>query len=296
MFATKSRRTRQLVCRLTAILLVALLLVSCGGKVPSGKDKPVDEGKPQVTLQPDKQQDSKPEQQDEKQDTSQDQQDAGSDMSGPAGTAAEFFSAYSQAKGDVVTILTEALTSNPETAFDAMSLIGVSLVDMALLPATSFGLGQEAAVMALGFLGGEDIVYNENGNQYSIKYKNSEGEQCELQGVYDKAAGSLICTAILNGKEILITEHRKTSFGFVGQIYSVNDNGTSQIYQLALSGKDGAVGITEASSAPPALTGSETIDFPKQCKEWYAIKGDAFTGVNAMGKELSFTYTPSEDG
>jgi hypothetical protein len=53
--------------------------------------------------------------------------------------------------------------------------------------------------------------------------------------------------------------------------------------------------MSQVSEPPKALTGNESIDFPKQCKEWYAIEGDAVTGVTSDGEEISFTYTPSED-
>jgi hypothetical protein len=280
MLTTKSRSPMQFAYQLTAMILIVLLLVSCGGNTPSGKDKPDDEGKPVDAVQSDEQ---------------QGEQDVGSDMSGSPATAAQSFSAYMEAKSEVISILSDALVSNPGTELDSMSLLGVIMVDMALLPASSFGIGQEAASMTLGFLGADDVVYSEKGNQYSVKYRSDKGEQFELQGVFDKAADALKCTSLKDGKESLISEHRKTSFGYVGQVYVINEDGSTYLYKLAVSGKNGAVGISESSAAPPSLTGSESIDFPKECPEWYAIKGDAFTGVTSDGRELSFVYTPSED-
>lgn len=279
------RGPMQFVYQLTAILLIMMLLVSCGGRATTG-DETHDKGNSDVLVDPDVQQGE----------DSEGQQDVDSGVSGPPANAAESFGAYMEAKGEVVTILTDALSNNPGTELDSLSLLGVVMVDMALLPASSFGLGQAAASTTLGFLGAEDVVYSENGNQYNVKYRGSEGEQFELQGVYDKAADALKCTSLKDGKESLISEYRKTSFGYVGQIYSINEDSPSYIYQLAVSGKDGAVGISEASAAPSDLTGSESIDFPKECQEWYAIEGDAFTGVTSDGRELSFVYTPSEDG
>ena len=261
------------------IILIVLMLVNCGGNAPSGGDKPDDEEKPGVESQSDEQ-----------------QQDVASDTPGAPANASESFGNYIEAKGELIGIITDALTNNPGTELDSVSLLGVTMVDMALLPASSFGLGQEAAITTLGLLGAEDVVYSENGNQYSVKYRNAEGKQFELQGVYDKAADALKCTSFTEGKEDLISEYRKTSFGYVGQVYVIGEDGSTYVYQLAVSGKDGAVGISEVSAKPSALTGNETIDFPKQCKEWYAIKGNDFTGVTSDGRELSFVYTPSEDG
>jgi len=202
------------------------------------------------------------------------------------------------AKNELLSTLTSALSNNPDTALESMFFLDILAVDLALMPASFFGLGQEVAnasldqLASLGFI---DAEYNENGNKYSIKYKNAEGRQYELQGEYDKAADALKCISIVDGKEALISEHCRTSFGYAGQIHTIGDDGSSTVYQLAISGENGAVGISKASKAPPALTGSEKIDFPKQCEQWYAIDGEQVTGKTSGGREISFKYTPSKD-
>ena len=284
MFSTKKRRPMQFLYQLTAMIFIVLLLVSCGGKATSG-DEMNDKGQSEAVEKPDKQQDA-----------NSGSQDIGSDNSGSPATASESYSAYIQAKGELLTRLSDALASNPETAFSSMSLLGISMVDLALLPASSFGLGEASANMALGFLGAEDIVYSENGNQYSVKYKGEDGSNYELQGEYDKAADALKCVSLVEGKETFTSEHRKTSYGYVSQTYVINDDGSTYVYQLTATGTDGVVGMSKVSEKPSSLTGSESIDFPKQCQEWYAIDGNRVTGVTADGNEISFDYTPSEDG
>jgi hypothetical protein len=284
MFTIKKRNPMQFLYKLTAMILIMLLLVSYGKSIPSGEDKPDSKGKPEVTAQQDEQKDASPEQQDEV-----------SNESGPPSTAGQSLGAYLEAKSELVSILSDALSTNPGTELDSMSFLGIAMVDLALVPASCFGLGQDVAIATLGTLGAGDVEYSESGNQYSVKYRSAESKQCELQGEYDKAADALKCISKMDGKEGLIMEYRKTSFGYVGQIYAINEDGSTHVYQLAVSGKDGAVGISKESAAPPELTGSETIDFPKQCQEWYAIEGDAVTGVTSDGREISFVYTPSED-
>jgi hypothetical protein len=273
MFITKNRYSVKVIFRVTAMVLALLLLVSCGGKAPSSKGKNDDAAKPGAAAEQDEQ----------------------PGVSGSGGTASESFGAYTEAKGKVLNTLSDALSNNPGTELDSMSLLGVIMVDFLLLPASIFGQGEDAAAITLGMIGAKDIVYTENGNQYSVKYKNDEGEEYELQGVYDKAADSLKCTVFIEGDESLVSEYYKTSFGYVGQIYGINDDGSRFIYQLALSGEDGTIGISEESTTPAALTGSEAADFPKACKEWYSIEGDQFTGLTSDGRELSFVYTPSDD-
>ena len=65
----------------------------------------------------------------------------------------------------------------------------------------------------------------------------------------------------------------------MGQTYVIGDDGSTYLYLLTVTGTDGVVGMSEASEKPAALTGSEAIDFPKQCQEWYAIDGNKVTGV-----------------
>ena len=294
MYSTKKRRSMQLLYQLTAMILIVLLFVSCGGKTTTG-DEMNDKGQSEVVEKTDKQQGANSESQDIGSDNSGSPATV-SDNSGSPAIASESYSAYIQAKGELLTRLSDALASNPETAFSSMSLLGISMVDLALLPASSFGLGEASANMALGFLRAEDIVYSENGNQYSVKYKGEDGSNYELQGEYDKSADALKCTSLVDGKETLTSEHRKTSYGYVSQTYVVNDDGSTYVYQLTATGNDGVVGMSKASEKPSSLTGSESIDFPKQCQEWYAMNGNRVTGLTADGDEISFDYTPSEDG
>jgi hypothetical protein len=286
MFTIGNKRTPKHVLRLTALMLVFLLLVSCGSGNPSGGGKPVDSAKPDSTMQPDAT---------KTQSNDQEEPDTNAPGPGATSTVAESFGAYVEAKGELLTALTDALTNNPGTELDSLSLLGVMMVDMVLLPAASFGLGNESAAATLGILGAGDIEYSENGNEYSIKYKNDDGEKHEIIGVFDPKTNGLKCIAIKDGKENVVSEYKQTPYGYVSQIYFVNDDGEASVYQMTISGKSGIVGISEASSVPAALSGNEAIDFPKTSKEWYALDGDEFTGVNSEGEKLSFKYTPSDD-
>ncbi|NLU35945.1 MAG: hypothetical protein GXX01_02820 [Clostridiales bacterium] len=267
--------------RLTAMILALLMLAGCTRGLPAGRKNQEDEIKPGVTIQPDEQTDR--------------QADEQTVIPGSNYTAADSFGDFLEAKGQLVTLLSDALMNNPGTELDSMALLSIVMVDLLLLPASTFGAGEEEAKFALALLGAQDIVYTENGNQYKVQYQNEEGSQYQVQGVYDVAADALKCTVLVDEKEAVVSEHHKTSFGYVGQIYVVNDDGSANVYQMALRGKDGMIGISEATAAPASLTGGEAVDFPKANKEWYAIEGDRFTGVTADGRELSFIYVPSGD-
>ena len=95
--------------------------------------------------------------------------------------------------------------NNPGTELDSMALLSIVMVDLLLLPASTFGAGEEEAKFALALLGAQDIVYTENGNQYKVQYQNEEGSQYQVQGVYDVAADALKCTVLVDEKEAVVS-------------------------------------------------------------------------------------------
>jgi predicted small secreted protein len=210
-----------------------------------------------------------------------------------ADTASAFYSAYMEGKSAVLSKIMDGLSSNPDTMMSAISFLGASMSDIYMLPAMYFGLGEGNVAAALTAMGAKDVVYRETGNSYSVTYQNSEGRETVLNGTYD-AGKSLVCTGSTDGVENIFSETYMTSFGYVGQFYSIADDGTATLYQFSVSGENGAIGMTTGKDRPAALTGDEAADFPKSATEWYAIDGTVITGVNSEGSTVEFTYTPSE--
>ena len=206
---------------------------------------------------------------------------------------ADSYTAYIEAKGVVIGKISEGLSSNPDTAFTALSMLGVTMVDLAIIPVSFFGLGQQSVEMGLSMFGATDVKYTENGNSYSVTYTDEEGVTYNFSGTYDAAADVLVCTATTDGKENIYSEYHKTSFGYVGQYYFLNEDGTTSIYLVAVDGENGTIGISTAPGKPAALTGSEGPDFPTSCTEWYNVTGLTITGVTSDGTELNFEYTPT---
>ena len=208
-------------------------------------------------------------------------------------TASAFYSAYMEAKSAVLTPLMDALGNNPDTMMSAMSFLGVTMSDLYLLPAMYFGLGETSVAAALAMMGAKDVTYNEQGNQYTVTYKDSNDKTVTLTGTYEKGK-SLVTVGSTDGTENVFAETYRTAFGYVGQFYIIADDGTASLYQVSVSGKDGVFGIVTGEPRPAPLTGSEPADFPKSAKEWYAISGNNVTGMTSDGKSISFTYVPSE--
>jgi len=210
-----------------------------------------------------------------------------------SGTAADSYTAYMEAKNTVITKISDGLSNNPDSTMEALSFFGVAMIDAAILPASFFGLGQQAVEMGLAMIGAEGVKYTENGNNYTVTYTGDEGETYIYSGTYDPSADVLVCTATANGKESIYSEYHKTSYGYIGQYYFVNDDGTATLYQIATKDEDGTIGISTVSGKPAALTGSEAVDFPKACDIWYGIEGKTITGKASDGTDLNFEYTPS---
>ena len=209
-------------------------------------------------------------------------------------TASAFYSAYLDAKSDVLNRLMDGIGNNPDTMMSAFSFLGISMSDLYLLPALYFGLGEGSVAAALAMMGAKDVTYSEQGSQYIVTYKNSEDKDSSLTGTYEKNQ-SLIAVGSTNGSEDVFAETYRTAFGYVGQFYFIADDGTATLYQVSISGSDGVFGVMTGVDRPAALTGNESADFPKAATEWYAITGSTITGLTAEGKSINFEYVPSEN-
>jgi hypothetical protein len=227
-------------------------------------------------------------------------QDAVSDSAGSApsaasgDTASAFYSAYSESKSAVLAKLMDGLGNNPETTMSAFSFLGATFSDLYLLPALYFGLGETSVATALAMMGAKDVTYQEDGKNYTVTYQSSEGKQSVLAGTYDSGK-SLVCVGSNDGVENVFSDVYRTSFGYVGQFYSISEEGTGTLYLFSVSGENGSIGIVSGGDRPAGLTGGESADFTKSAKEWYAVNGNTITGVNAEGKQIQFDYVPSEN-
>ena len=226
-------------------------------------------------------------------------QEAVSDTSGSApaanaaDTASAFYSDYVDSKSAVVSRLMDGLGNKPETTMSALSFVGATFSDLYLLPAMYFGLGETSVATALAMMGAKDVTYQEDGNHYTVSYKSSEGKASVLKGTYDSGK-SLICVGSNDGVENVFSETYRTSFGYVGQFYSVSEDGTGTLYLFSVNGQDGSIGIVSGVDRPAGLTGNESADFTNSAKEWYAVTGNTITGVTAEGKSVNFDFVPSE--
>ncbi|NLI55024.1 MAG: hypothetical protein GX417_12005 [Clostridiales bacterium] len=272
---------KKVLCMLIAVLLLVAVFAGCGGPtksdpVPTNDNVAPDESAvsketPAVSEAP--------------KDTSD--IDYGANL-------AESYAAYLEAKNAVIIKITDGLSNNPDAGMAVLSFLGVGMTDLALLPISFFGMGQETMEIGLSMMGATNIQYTENGNNYTVTYSDKENKEFAYSGTYNPAIDALTCTVTVNGAESTYIEYRKAAFGYIGQYYFLNEDGTTSIYMIAVDGEDGIIGISTTPGKPAALTGSEAADFPKTCSEWYSVKGTTITGMTSDGLDLSFEYVPTD--
>jgi len=204
------------------------------------------------------------------------------------------YTAYMEIKSDLVSRLADGLTESQPAA--SMELLGMNMVEMFLLPMVALGVDETYAKATLGYFNAADIKYTSNGNNYAVTYTGADGVQMTCETSYDPAKDAAMTKISQAGKESLVFEYLKTSYGYASQYYVQNDDGTYTVYQGTFYGKDGIIGVSVDAEAPPApITGGADVpkEFPKDCSSWYEVKGTAGTGSLSDGTKLEFTV-PAE--
>lgn len=211
--------------------------------------------------------------------------DPGEGPSGTGGSAADSYSAYLDAKNEVITRLSDAISFNPDAGMPIMFFFGVTAIDLAMWPAAFMGQDEEAVKVGMSFLGIQGIKYDRSGNKSKLIYKDGDGKELVFTGQYDDKADAGIFENLLDGKEALYAEYHKTPYGYVAQYFMADDDGM-KVYRVIVDGKDGGIGLIEGGAKPSPLTGKETWDFLKEASEWYTIKGNRVTGIGNEGQEI----------
>ena len=272
---------KKVLCMLMAVLLLVVVFSGCGGPTkPDPVPKNDNESLNESTVS--------------KETPAVSEVAGGSSDTDNGANLAESYAAYLEAKNAVIVKITDGLSNNPDAGMAVLSFLGIGMTDLALLPVSFFGMGQETMEMGLSMMGATDIQYTENGNNYTVTYSDKENKKFTYSGTYNPAIDALTCTVTENGAESTYSEYRKTTFGYTGQYYFLNEDGTTSIYMIAVNGEDGIIGISTTPGKPAALTGSEAADFPKACSEWYSVKGNTITGKTSDGLDLSFEYVPTD--
>lgn len=227
-----------------------------------------------------------------------DEQDYGDTASYTSRKPADLYIEYSGAKNDLVSNIMDALGEYPEIGFEGLSLLGAVMVDVLAMPAAFMGLGEVAVSAGLAAAGATDVEYEEDGNSYKVTFSSVEGKKTEFLGEYDPAADALLVEVAMDDGSYMFYECRRSPYGFVGQVFTYSEDGTTEVLKVAVDTetKGGTIGISSDAGQPAPITGREPIDFPKDCQRWYSIVEDTFTCLTSTGNEYEFGFIPSTGG
>lgn len=205
------------------------------------------------------------------------------------GSFSAAYSAYVETKSDLITRMADGLTDSQPAA--AMELLGMNMVEMFMIPMAAVGLDETHAKETLAYLNTSGVKYTAEGNHYLLTYSDAQGSEVTCDTLYDPKKDTVATKIMEAGKESLVFEYTKTSYGYASQYYLKNDDGTYIVYQGTFYGKDGTVGvINNAAAQPGSILGKEVQkDFPKACDSWYEAEGSEGKGKTADGAVLTFT-------
>ena len=213
---------------------------------------------------------------------------------GQAGGLSTSYTAYLNAKSDLINRMATGLGDSQPAA--AMELLGMNMVEMYMVPMAALGVDETYAEAMLSYLNAADVKYTADGNHYAVSYKGADGVEVACETTYDPGKEAATTKISQSGKEALIFEYAKTSYGYASQYFIKNDDGTYSIYKGTFYGKDGVLGLSsETAAQPESIIGKGEVskDFPKDCESWFKAEGSAGTGVGPDGTTYDFTV-PAE--
>ncbi|NLA95696.1 MAG: hypothetical protein GX838_02470 [Clostridiaceae bacterium] len=268
---------KKIMILVAAVLVSSLLLVGCM-KTPSF-DQLVPGGLGNLIGQTDKE---SPSQTIEPTDIAPEKTDREDPDSGPHNS----YEAYLEAKSALIDQMTVAFNQLPEAGMEAtFSLFGFSVIDLMMWPAAIIWEDEATAKQMAGVFGVLDMKFERKEGK-SILTCTQDGDTAAFVGERMSGADGYVFTASFGGQEKLRSEFVRTSYGFAGQYYHLEDEGKTTRFMIAIEGHDGAVGIEKDTVRPGSLTGKEASDFPLTAPEWYRIQGKRLTGITSEGKAI----------
>ena len=200
------------------------------------------------------------------------------------------YEAYIDAKAILLDRLISAFNQVPEAGMEASySLFGFSMIDYLMWPAAIIWEDDATAKQLAGVFGALDMKFERSGSKSILTYTQDE-KAATFIGEPLAGGDGYAFVASFAGQDKLRSEFVRTTYGFVGQYYHEDDDGTTTHYMLTIEGQDGTIGIQKQGGRPASLTGREGPDFPQSAPEWYRVQGNRLTGVNSEGQRLDSVF------
>jgi len=207
---------------------------------------------------------------------------------GPIGAS---FARYTDMKGKAYERVSAKIEEKPELGMYAMTLLPITMMDLALIPLTIVDMDETAAAMTLGFLGAENVKVSKDGNKRTVTYTDSEGKSVKFAADYDQATDS-VQAAITDdtGKEALFFEYVKVGGGYASQYYSAESEGSTEVITAFFDESNiTAFGFKKSAGKPGSIfknTGI-TADLVKG-GDTYVVMQDGKTTVHENGQDKTY--------
>lgn len=199
----------------------------------------------------------------------------------PAKNPSEGYTNYSSAKSAAMDRIYAALEESDDMGVSAgLGMLSIAMLDLSLVPLTVLNDYPEAAAGMLGMLGMEDVKVDGGNGDYTITYKNSEGQVNKQTCKYDVAKDQLTSTLYdQNGKESLIFEYVNLGGEYASQYYFPSDDGYETIRFYFDMDNVAAYASITAKDAPASIIGKSGFneDFITDAESYLILKDGKLT-------------------
>ena len=177
-------------------------------------------------------------------------------------TPADSYSRYLEAKSAGYESISAKIEENAELSLTAgMALLSVTMVDLYAIGLTMLTDDIASSEVAGSMLGLSGLSIEYDGVNYTMTYTDTNDQTIVMEGQYDAATDSLICTTTTAGKVSMIMEYVKYNDGYAGQYFFNNEDGTTSTIKLVVDGDDIGIGMMDEGSAPASIFKTAPADF-----------------------------------
>lgn len=200
----------------------------------------------------------------------------------PATNPAQGYNNYIAVKGDAYDRVSDAAEKSDTLAFTvSMNMVGMTFIDLYLIPLTVFGTDAQAVQMALGFFGLKDVEYNGVGNEFSVSYTNSDGATIKQTCTYDPAKDQMTSTVYeADGKVSVFFEYVNQGNNTYASQYYYLSNGSYQVMRAYFDQDNvAAFSTVTAAEEPASILGKTGLneDFVKNSESYMILKDGKIT-------------------
>lgn len=201
----------------------------------------------------------------------------------PATNPSEGFSNYTTFKNAAYERITAAAETSDSLAMTVgLGYLGVTMVDLSLLPLTMLAGDPAASQAAMAFLF-TDAKISGSGNDFTITYKDTEGGEIKQTCHYDAGKDTMTSTMFdTDGKISIFFEYVNLGDAYAAQYFMPSDDDFEVIRAYFDKDNVAAFGIVTASDEPASIIGKSgfNADFVKNDESYLILKDGKLTAFD----------------